>query len=58
MIRVLYIPQVLGLVQNMSSFVCPNCGYQTAIFGEGGVERVAEEMGLEVLGTTHGNHLN
>ena len=45
-------PQVLGLVQNMSSFVCPHCGHHTAIFGEGGAMQVAEEIGAEVLGKT------
>ena len=42
--------QVLGLVENMSSFVCPNCGHKTAIFGEDGARRMAEEMGVDTLG--------
>ncbi len=41
---------ILGLVENMSVFCCPNCGHRTAIFGEGGVEREAAERGVEVLG--------
>ena len=44
--------QILGLVQNMSSFECPHCGHHTAIFGEGGAMQVAEEIGAEVLGKT------
>lgn len=41
---------VLGMIQNMSVFICPRCGNQEHIFGEGGVVRVAEEIGLEILG--------
>ena len=41
---------VLGMIQNMSVFICPKCGHQEHIFGEGGVERVANEMGLDILG--------
>ena len=41
---------VLGMIQNMSVFICPKCGHQEHIFGKGGVERVAGEMGLEILG--------
>lgn len=38
---------VLGLVENMSYFQCPNCGKEHAIFGESKVERVAKEFGIE-----------
>jgi ATP-binding protein involved in chromosome partitioning len=41
---------VLGVVENMSVFCCPNCGHATAIFGEGGGERLAAETGVPVLG--------
>ena len=45
---------VLGLVQNMSVFVCPKCGEETRIFshgGEGGgLAKKCEEMGVELLG--------
>jgi ATP-binding protein involved in chromosome partitioning len=41
---------VLGVVENMSYFVCPHCGERTAVFGEGGGHVAAEEMGLEFLG--------
>ncbi|XP_038063874.1 iron-sulfur protein NUBPL-like isoform X2 [Patiria miniata] len=41
---------VLGLVQNMSVFHCPNCGHQSHIFGQDGAQAVAKEMGLEILG--------
>ena len=42
--------QVLGLVENMSSFICPNCGHKTDIFGREGAKRMAEEMQLDTLG--------
>ncbi|WP_375691417.1 Mrp/NBP35 family ATP-binding protein [Pseudooceanicola sp. LIPI14-2-Ac024] len=41
---------VLGLIENMSSFVCPNCGHQSHPFGHGGVEKEAERIGAPFLG--------
>ncbi|MCB1395618.1 MAG: Mrp/NBP35 family ATP-binding protein [Rhodobacter sp.] len=41
---------VLGLVENMSTFVCPKCGHEEPIFGEGGVKAEAEKQGLPFLG--------
>ena len=41
---------VLGVVENMSGFVCPKCGEVTDIFKSGGGERMAEEMGVPFLG--------
>ncbi|MEE8371498.1 MAG: Mrp/NBP35 family ATP-binding protein [Sphingomonadales bacterium] len=41
---------VLGIVENMSGFVCPACGEETAIFDRGGARRIAEEMGTAFLG--------
>lgn len=41
---------ILGLVENMSYYQCPSCGHKDHIFGEGGVQRTGEELGLQVLG--------
>lgn len=41
---------VLGLVQNMSLFICPNCEHESHIFGHDGALRMAEDMKLPVLG--------
>ncbi len=41
---------VLGIVENMSGFVCPHCGEVTQVFKSGGGERLAEEMGAPFLG--------
>jgi ATP-binding protein involved in chromosome partitioning len=41
---------ILGIVENMSYFVCPNCGETYDIFGTGGGERTAKEFGVELLG--------
>ncbi|MEX2109148.1 MAG: P-loop NTPase [Gemmatimonadaceae bacterium] len=41
---------VLGIIENMSYFVCPRCGDRTAIFGSGGGKRLAEELGVPLLG--------
>jgi ATP-binding protein involved in chromosome partitioning len=42
---------VLGIVENMSGYVCPHCNETVDIFGRGGGERLAREMGLPFLGT-------
>ena len=41
---------VLGVVENMTAFVCPHCGEATEIFGRGGGEPFAREPRLEYLG--------
>ncbi|MFI5258135.1 MAG: Mrp/NBP35 family ATP-binding protein [Candidatus Limnocylindrales bacterium] len=41
---------VLGLVENMSGFVCSHCGEVTDLFGRGGGERFAAENGIDYLG--------
>ena len=41
---------VLGLVENMSFFCCPNCGHRTEIFGHGGARAEAAKLGAEFLG--------
>lgn len=41
---------VLGIVENMSGFVCPGCGEMHPIFGEGGGKRVADDNEVELLG--------
>jgi ATP-binding protein involved in chromosome partitioning len=41
---------VLGIVENMSYFLCPHCGERSDIFSHGGARREAEKMGAEFLG--------
>lgn len=41
---------VLGLIENMSTYVCPQCGHQAHIFGHGGVAAEAEGLGIPFLG--------
>ncbi|MFU8897633.1 ATP-binding protein involved in chromosome partitioning [Roseinatronobacter thiooxidans] len=41
---------VLGLIENMSTFICPKCGHEEHIFGEGGVRTEAAKQGLPFLG--------
>jgi Mrp family chromosome partitioning ATPase len=41
---------VLGIIENLSGFACPNCGTVHDILGSGGGERLAEEMGVPFLG--------
>src|SRR3970282_427358 len=41
---------ILGIVENMSIHVCPNCGHESHIFGEGGAARMCKDYGTELLG--------
>lgn len=41
---------VLGIIENMSYFVCPNCDTRHYIFGQGGGRKYAEEVGVPLLG--------
>jgi ATP-binding protein involved in chromosome partitioning len=41
---------ILGIVENMSVFVCPNCGHESHIFGHGGARATAEELDAPFLG--------
>jgi ATP-binding protein involved in chromosome partitioning len=50
MFRKMNVP-VLGIVENMAGFVCPHCDHATAIFGEGGGEKLAREFDVPVLGS-------
>src|SRR2546429_2543951 len=40
---------IIGVVENMSVFACPHCGERTAIFGEAGGQRIADEYGVPLL---------
>ncbi len=42
---------VIGIIENMSTFVCPHCGEETQIFKQGGGRRTAEILGCEFLGS-------
>ncbi len=42
---------IVGIVENMSYFVCPHCGEKTEIFSHGGGEKTAERYDVELLGT-------
>src|SRR5260370_37011522 len=42
---------ILGLVENMSHFVCPHCHQEIDIFSKGGVARIAQQFGVPFLGS-------
>jgi ATP-binding protein involved in chromosome partitioning len=42
---------ILGMVQNMSYYVCPNCNHEAHIFGDGGTAKEADKRGLKLLGS-------
>lgn len=41
---------ILGLVENMSTYICPNCGHEAHLFGHGGVANEAQRLGVPLLG--------
>jgi ATP-binding protein involved in chromosome partitioning len=49
MFRKTQIP-ILGIVENMSVFICPDCGHAHHIFGHGGARETAEKLGAPFLG--------
>lgn len=40
---------ILGMIENMSSYICPNCGHEAHLFGEGGVAAEAQKIGAPLL---------
>lgn len=50
MFRKVHVP-ILGVVENMATHICSQCGHEEHIFGEGGGERIASEYGVSVLGS-------
>lgn len=49
MFRKVEVP-ILGIVENMAHFICPSCGAQHAIFGDGGARAEATQLGVPFLG--------
>ncbi|MHA1536409.1 MAG: iron-sulfur cluster carrier protein ApbC [Alphaproteobacteria bacterium] len=49
MFRKVEVP-VLGIIENMSTFVCPECGHESHIFSHGGARQEAEKLGIDFLG--------
>ena len=41
---------VMGLIENMSAYICPNCGHEAHIFGHGGARSEADKLGIPFLG--------
>ena len=41
---------VLGIIENMSTHICSNCGHEEPIFGQGGGQRMAQQYGTDFLG--------
>jgi len=41
---------ILGVIENMSTHICPKCGHESHIFGSGGAERMCKDYGTELLG--------
>jgi len=49
MARKMEVPHI-GIVENMSGLICPSCGEEIPLFGSGGGERQAQELGVDFLG--------
>ena len=41
---------IIGIIENMSGFVCPNCGEKHNLLGSGGGEQISKEMNIRLLG--------
>ena len=41
---------VIGIVENMSHYACPNCKHESQPFNQGGTDRIAEQFGVKILG--------
>ena len=50
MFRKVSVP-VLGIIENMATHICSNCGHEEHVFGAGGGERMAKEYGVPLLGS-------
>jgi MinD-like ATPase involved in chromosome partitioning or flagellar assembly len=42
---------IIGIIENMSSFICPHCGKKSDIFESGGGQKIAEELNIAFLGS-------
>ena len=49
MFRTVSVP-TLGIVENMSFYICPSCAHEAHIFGHGGAARTGQELNMELLG--------
>jgi ATP-binding protein involved in chromosome partitioning len=50
LVKMMGIP-ILGIIENMSEFVCPHCGESYRLFGEGVTQKAADELGVQHLGS-------
>ena len=41
---------IVGIIENMSTYVCPSCGHEEHVFGTGGGEKMCKDYGVEFLG--------
>ena len=41
---------IIGIIENMSTFVCPHCGEKTDIFAGFGIEKAASDFNIDILG--------
>ena len=42
---------IVGIIENMSTYVCPNCGHEEHVFGKGGGQKMCNEYGADFLGS-------
>jgi ATP-binding protein involved in chromosome partitioning len=50
LVKMMGVP-ILGIIENMSEFVCPHCGESYKLFGEGVTQKAADEFGIQHLGS-------
>ena len=42
---------IVGIIENMSTYVCPSCGHEEHVFGTGGGQKMCQEYGVDFLGS-------
>jgi ATP-binding protein involved in chromosome partitioning len=42
---------IVGIIENMSTYICPACGHEEHIFGSGGGAKMCQDYGVELLGS-------
>ena len=42
---------IVGIIENMSTYICPNCGHEEHVFGTGGGEKMCKDYGVDFLGS-------
>jgi ATP-binding protein involved in chromosome partitioning len=42
---------IIGIIENMSTYICPSCGHEEHVFGQGGGQKMCTDYGVDFLGS-------